>query len=138
MAAQEMYDYLEIAIPDYSTTTFSVSPQDVLPERGGYNQEIIPSDDYKTEKVITHSTESRWDVSLAWNALTAADAGTIRDFYFDKAKAYGVAQSFKWAHPTDEHTYVVKFREDLTTQIKEAHIHAPLSIKLKVVGRIAD
>ena len=138
MAEKEMYDYLNVVTPDYTTTTFSVSPQRTLPEQGGFNQEIIYADDHVNEVVITHSSDSQWHVTLEFTALTPDDAGTIRDFYFDSSKAYGVARSFKWEHPTDGHVYVVKFREELTTNIHESHIHTPQSIKLKVVGKIAD
>ena len=48
------------------------------------------------------------------------------------------AESFKWTHPTDGHTYVVRFDCDLPRSIRIPEIHGVTNVRLKVLGRIAD
>jgi hypothetical protein len=40
MAAKEMYDYLSTVTPDYSATTLSVKPQNVLTETVSWKQNV--------------------------------------------------------------------------------------------------
>jgi len=136
MAAKEMYDYLDTVTPDYATTTFSVSPQQVIIEDGQFNQVIHMAGD-GSEEVVTYSSKKIFYATLVFSVKTSSDIGTIMDFYFDTAKAYGISKSFKWAHPTDTHTYVIKFRDALSRS--DYHFYqAVSSVRLKVIGRIAD
>lgn len=137
MAAKEMYDYLDIVAPDYSTTTLSVSPQRVFTEWGEKNQVVHLFDD-GSERGISLSDDSIFTVRLQWADISEADAGTIVDFFHDTSKANGITRSFKWDHPTDEHTYVVKFRSALPRSIYVEGSHGITEVDLKVVGRIAD
>ena len=138
MAAKEMYDYLSVVAPDNDVTLSTPLPQDVLTEKGLINQEIHLGDDGSEERV-GFSTAVIFYVTLVWKALEAADSGTILDFYFDAAKGNGRIESFKWSHPTDGHTYVVRFNCDLARLWKAGgKIHEISSVSFKVLGRIAD
>ena len=98
---------------------------------------VHPGDD-GSEEVITLDSDVVCYVTLRWAVLSAADAGTILDFWLDAAKGNGVAESFKWDHPTDGHTYVVKFRGNVPRTIRPPEIHAVPQVRLKVLGYIAD
>ena len=138
MAAKEMYDYLSTVAPDNEETLSTPEPQDILTEKGLINQEIHLGDDGSEER-IGLSDGAIFYVTLVWSGLEAADSGTILDFYFDAAKGNGRIESFKWAHPTDGHTYVVRFDTDLTRPQKSGgKIHQIKAVKFKVLGRIVD
>ena len=137
MADKEMYDYISTVTPDYSTTTLSLTPQGVIVEDGSKNVNINEGYGGAEEAVIL-SSQSVFYVSLQWNAISQSDSGTIFDFYHDIAKACGTARSFKWLHPTDGHTYVVKFRESLKRFKQNAAIYGFSTLQFKVIGRIAD
>jgi len=112
MADKEIYDYFTGTVAaDYSTTTLSVLPTNVLVEEGDFNQVAHVYDDGSRE-VVTESATPVFYVTLQWKNRSLIDAGTIFDFYFDTAKAYGMARSFKWSH-FDGHTYTVKFASKL-------------------------
>lgn len=130
-----MYDYLSLLAPDNNVTLATPCPQKVLVEHGLRNQVVHLADDDSEER-IGFSTGTIFDVTLIWRALSESDAGTILDFYFDTAKGDARLKSFKWAHPTDTHTYVVRFNSDLTRTIAPAanNIHALPSMGLKVLG----
>jgi len=131
-----MYDYLDTATPDYSSTTLSVTPQEVLQEEGQLNQVVHLGAD-GSEEVITYSSDKIFYVNLRWSTKGAVDIGTILDFYYDAAKANGIARSFKWAHPLDGHTYVVKFRDKMIRS-DTGFYQGIDSVRLKVIGKIAD
>jgi len=139
MAAKEMYDYLPgTASADYVATTFSVSPQQVLREPGrfpGQKRHKSDGDGYLT---TTRNTTPRFYVVLIFNSITESDAGTIIDFYYDTAKGKGLARSFYWDHPTDEHTYIVKFdMQDMERLIRNFD-HGFARLRLVVVDRVND
>lgn len=142
MAAKEIYDYVSTVVPDYSTTALSVNPQKVLVEDVEKNQEVHGFDD-GSERVINYDDDFVFHVSLQWGTgISEADAGTILDFFADTSKGNGFARSFKWDHPEDGHTYVVKFRSKLRRRYKAGAATAGYrgvdELKLKVIGRIAD
>ena len=131
-----MYGFLGTVSPDYSTVALSVTPQEVLVEEGQLNQVVHLGAD-GSEEVVTYSTKKIFYVTLIWSRKLTEDIGTIFDFYFTEAKANGIARSFKWTHPTDSHTYVVKFREKLARN--DYYFYQGIgSTKLKVIGRIDD
>lgn len=101
------------------------------------NQVIHLGDDGSEERIALATTVVFF-VTLQWDALAAADSGTIMDFYFDAAKGNGRTESFQWDHPTDGHTYVVRFDCDFSRPMKPRFIHQVKNIRLKVLGRIAD
>ncbi|MCK9265211.1 MAG: hypothetical protein M0R18_15615 [Deltaproteobacteria bacterium] len=139
MAAKEMYDYLSTATPDYSATTLSVTPTDVLVEDGQFNQALHQTDD-NGRNVVTLADTPIFVVRLQWQMRSEEDAGTIVDFYFDTDKAKGMARSFKWSHPLDGHTYVVKFASPLPRGFSSRvpNRHNIDEVQLAVLGVIAD
>lgn len=137
MAAKEMYDYVSTVAPDNAVTLSTPCPQKILTERGFMNQVIHLGDDGSEERIALATTVVFF-VTLQWDALAAADSGTIMDFYFDAAKGNGRTESFQWDHPTDGHTYVVRFDCDFSRPMKPRFIHQVKNIRLKVLGRIAD
>lgn len=138
MSAAEMYDYLSTITADYSAVTLSVRPDKILTEEGEKSQVINVGDDGSEER-ISLDDDSIFYVTLQWNRITASDAGTIIGFYHDAAKANAQARTFKWQHPTDGHTYVVRFASSLPREWSgESIYHRISSVKLKVLGRIAD
>lgn len=137
MAEKEMYDYLSAVTPDYNAT-LNITPQNVLVEDANWNQVVQESDD-RTEQVLTLGGPF-FDVRLEWTAISLTDAGTIFDFFNDSAKGAGFARSFKWSHPTDGHTYVVRFRSRMN---RSYSVNMPGFLKvnaltLRVIGRIND
>jgi len=140
MADKEMYDYLSVVTPDYSATTLSVSPQKIVPETGQKNQILNVGDD-GSEEVIDLSDDFLFMTALSF-VQSSSDIGLVLDFYFDSSKANGIARSFKWAHPKDGHTYVVKFRGPMTRNWEEDLIEGGYQsvrqISLKIIGKIAD
>lgn len=137
MAAKEMYDYVATVAADNNETLSTPKPQIVLVEEGELNQAVHLMDD-GSDQVVTLATAEIFYVTLQWNFLSAADAGTIMDFYFDTSKGNGMAESFKWDHPTDGHTYVVKFRDRWSRSLEPGSVQYYPRIRLKVIGRIAD
>ena len=86
------------------------------------------------------STASYFYVTLKWNYKSAADAGTIVDFFHDASKGNGKARTFKWECPTKwgGHTYVVRFAQSLRREINIVSRHSLPDVRFKVVGKIAD
>jgi len=135
MAAKEMYDYLSTVAPDNAETLTTPKPSDVI-EEPFINQEIHEGDD-GSDEVITYDPAVIYYATVVFPKLTASDAGTILDFYLSASKGNGMAESFMWVHPSDGHTYVVKFRSDATRTLKYTKFKFA-NIKFKVMGRIAD
>lgn len=136
MAAKEIYDFVSIATPDYDAI-LSVRPQEILVETAGKNQVVHIMDDGSEERISLSDT-SIFHIRLRWNYLTEADAGTIFDWWNDSTKANGIERTFKWSHPTDGHTYVVRFDSDISRAIRPANVHGFAEVRLKVLGKIAD
>jgi hypothetical protein len=136
MGAKEIYDYVSEVAADVDVT-LNVSPQSIIWEGGAKAIEIHEGLDGSEERIIL-SDQSVFRVRLQWRALTEADAGTIFDIYHDTAKACGMATSFKWDHPADGHTYVVRFDSDLSRFRQNAIIYGFATLRLKVLGYIAD
>ena len=114
MAAKEMYDYLSAATADYTTAELQVNPQEALTDFGEKEQYTHKFSDGQ-RGIVTMSDTSRFIVTLQWNNISTADAGTIMDFWHDNNKAQGMARSFYWHHPRDGHIYTVKFSSPLST-----------------------
>jgi len=133
MAAKEMRDYISNITADYTGANFTVKPQAILIEDGEFNQVVHAGDD-NSEEVITIATEPKFYATLGWNALSEADAGTIFDFYFDTGKGYGMARTFQWEHPSDGHTYVVRFADPLTREYIKGGLYTYTEIRLRILG----
>ena len=136
MAAKEMYDYISTVSAD-NNQTLSVQPSRMITEIGAFKDKIHMGDDGSEERIQLSSTPIFY-VTLYWNNRTASDIGTVFDFYFNAAYGNGRTESFKWSHPTDGHTYVVRFESELSRTIINPEIHGIPSCKLRILGRIAD
>jgi len=138
MASKEMFDYLSAATAD-NDVTLAVNPKKVIVEDGSKNQEIHFGDDGSEER-ISLSDDSIFYCTLIWTYMSESDAGTIMDFFHDAAKGNGNAESFKWTHPTDGHTYVVRFDGKLTKKIYAVRTSAYSydSVRLKILGYVAE
>ena len=133
MAAKEMYDYLSSLAADYTTTELTVSPDTVIVEDGEKNQVVHTGDD-GSEEIVTRSNTSIFYVELQWRNRSEADAGTIFDFYHDTAKGNGISSTFYWPHPTDGHTYTVRFAQAIPRSISQPNFHGFTSVRLRVKG----
>lgn len=131
-----MYDYLSAVSADVDVT-LSVDPQDVIWEDGIKNVEIHEGKGVSEERIIL-SDESVFFVRLQWKAISESDSGTIFDLYHDTAKGCGAGYSFKWSHPTDGHTYVVRFADAISRFQQSSNIYGIATLRLKVLGYIAD
>jgi hypothetical protein len=135
MAAAEMADYLASVSPDYNAF-FSVCPQNFIPEMVSGSEKLLIGYDQSEER-ISLSDRPECFVKLQWEFLSEADAGTILDFYCDTAKAKRTTRSFKWAHPTDGHNYVVRFADPMEREISSGIIMSVREIRLKILGVVA-
>jgi len=135
MSSVEMYDYIATVTAD-NNQTLSVQPSRMITETGSFKGAVHEGDD-GSEEVISFSATPIFYVTLYWDNRLAADIGTVFGFYFN-ASYGGNGKSFKWSHPTDGHTYVVRFDGPLSRTIMNPEIHGVPSCKLKVKGRIAD
>jgi hypothetical protein len=139
MAEQEMYDYLSDLVADYTTTELTVAPQQVITERGDKSQVVHKFDDGSVA-VVSISDDNYFTVTLVWDMISKSDAGTIIDLWHDSSKANGRENTFYWDHPTDGHTYTVRFMDPLTrVQKAETPNYMEVSeVKLRVEGRKAE
>lgn len=103
----DMSTYLSDVAADYTTTSLAVTPQNVMPEEGDFNQVVRKMDD--GSHVVTTLSGSIFTVTLQWTYLSSTDAQTILDFYHDTAKAKGRERTFYWLHPVDGNYYTVRF-----------------------------
>jgi hypothetical protein len=135
---KKMSDYLSVVTADYTTTTLSVTPQDTMREHAADpNVQIHEGVDGSEQRVVIGSAATVFFVTLNWNVLSDSDAGTIIDFYYDAAKGNKTARTFKWAHPVDGSTYVVRFASSVPRDIGVASIYSLKGIVLKVLGKVA-
>jgi hypothetical protein len=135
MAAAEMYDYLTTITPDYDAA-IGIVPQGVVTEESSKAHVIHFGVDGSEERISLGSTPIFY-ITIGWDILSAANSGTIMDFYNDPAKANGCQRSFKYAFG-DGHTYVVRFDSMLPRSGRLMSKMGIQNIRLKVLGRIAD
>ena len=130
-----LWDYMSTSgVPANSTALLDVDPQRVMAELGVKNQVVHLGDD-NSEEVITLGSTTVFYVSLQWDVLSSTDAGVIWDFWNSSSKANGLARTFRWAHPTDTHTYTVRFDGDIARSFQPGDIASIGSVRLKVMGR---
>lgn len=139
MSAREMYDYLPIVSPDYTSTTLSITPHGELTFIGRKSQIVHELDDGSIT-TISISDNAYFDVEIGWDMLSDSDAGTVMDFYFDSNKANAKENSFYWQHPEDGHTYVAKFTSDFTGIYKGGwgNYQQLSGFSMRIFGRKAD
>ena len=134
MAAKEMFDYLAAATADYTLATLSVTPQQVMVEAGTKNQVVHTTDD-NSEEYISFSNDSIFYLTMQWEILDESDSGIIFDFFHDTAKGNGITRTFYWEHPTDGHTYVIRFAEALPRSISHPELYGIQQIKFRIIGK---
>ena len=110
-----MYDYLLVKTPDYGGI-FDIAPQVVLTEKVSKSQAVHEYDSGNVD-VVSFSDDPIFLVTLQWEALSEADAGTIFALYTDSGKANAQENTFYWKH-IDGHTYVVRFAGPLSRSYK--------------------
>ena len=107
MSAEEMYDSLSVVAADVDYT-LDVKPHQVLTERVRRNQVIHKGDDSSKQVITLDGGADEWETILIFTKISESEAGTILNSFTDSAKGDGIANTFKWAHPSDGHTYVVR------------------------------
>jgi len=138
MAAAEMYDYLDEVTPDYIGVTLDIQHNNMTMERGSINQ-VVHISDGADEVAVSLDTKPIFYVTCPYEVLNEANVGTIFDLYYDPVKANARGNSFQWDHPTDGHTYTVKFAMDLDREVRLNKLSFGLgSVVLKVLGYVAD
>lgn len=130
----DMHLYLQTASPD-NNVLLNITPQDVFSERGNRHQIIHIMDDGSEER-IDLSTKLVFYITLMWENLSRTEASEIFNFWCDEYKGNGITKTFKWTHPIDGHTYVVRFDSDIERSLKVAEIYGFARIQLKVLGKI--
>ena len=139
MAAKELYDYL---YPDYEISpdknvTLSVSPQAVLREYAPSNVVThIAIDGSNVERINLGGAGRLIQIFIQYTALSAADAGTVMQFWYDEDYGNKGVNSFKFAHP-DGHTYVVIWNCDFE-RIMHPTYYSNRVLSFIVLGVIAD
>ena len=128
-------------VADY-TQTLDTRPQqsgaigmyNPITEMRSFSHAIHIADD-GTEQRIAYSDEPVLFVEMEWEWLDPIDAGTVFDWYFDSAKAFGKERSFYWRHPTDGVIYVARFDMDLERNIDSiTGQHGLPNVRLKILG----
>lgn len=133
-----MADYLSVISADYTTSTLSIAPQSEIREVcQDPNVIIYEGIDGSEQRIVVGSSGTVFFCSFSWNVLSASDAGTIIDFFYDASKANKMARTFKWQHPTDGSTYVVRFASDVPRELLFAGHHRIKDITLKVLGKVS-
>ena len=136
MAAKEMYDYLDVATPDYNVTLSLTPSVEMTEEHNIPDVEIHVGDDGSEERVLIGSGNSEFAINLMFNNETEADMGTLVDLFH--TTGVGKLYSWKFDHPVDGHTYVTRFDSNLPRSIASPNLHSVRSVRLVVLGRIAD
>ena len=129
------YGYTDPGVPDYNAA-IGILPQGEVTEESNKSQVVHVGVDGSEER-ITFGTRSTFYININWNLLSTTNSGTIFDWYNDPAKANGMQRSFKYAWG-DGHTYVVRFDCKLPRSGNAMSRMGIKSIRMKILGRIAD
>lgn len=142
MGAMEIFDYVDVATPDYNGT-LTLNAQGTIKEYGIYNQVVHLADD-NTEEVISIASSPMYFIDIPWRNMTEADAGTVWDFWASSSKANGRARTFQYTHSygntitgVTSHVYVVRFDCDISRDINMPKLF-DMSVKLKIKGRVSE
>jgi len=127
----KMADYLPYKEPDYDVE-FPDLPVESLSENIDTECRIVETEDNDEERIAM--SEPFFIVTLNFPQLSKSQIMTLFDFYFNENKANGKINSFKWTHPTDNCTYVVRFDTDLESSLKRGFYADGFSIDLRVLG----
>lgn len=132
--AGDMYTYLAAKTPDYAGSMLTLTPSEVIVQKGRFASVTHQSDSGNSKTVYLSDTPI-FEVSLHWKRITPAEADSVFDFYFDPLKAKGKGRSFIWQHASDGHTYVVKFLSDFGREYLPVRNNIT-ELVLAVLGRI--
>lgn len=142
MAEKEMYDYLPTVTPD-NDQTLDVKPHRVIVETASKNQVVHEGDDGSEERIdFGEDNISIFHVTLQWEKLREAVAGTLFEFYNAATHGNGITKTFKWINygepAASRHTYVIRFDCDVNRSILAGRRYGVTNVKIKAVGRILD
>ena len=127
-------DHLNIAVPDCTSGTLSVAPHNTVTYAAGRHQKIILFDQ-TDESRISIDSDYVFFSDVQWELIPATNSGIVTDFLLSWDKGNGITRSFKWEHPTDSETYVVR-----ATKLPSI-VHTPpnffsISVSFKMLGTI--
>jgi hypothetical protein len=109
-----MYRYLTDKVADYTTQTFTFTPNNVMMVISSKHQILREYDD-KQVSVANISNPSKFTIQLQWSDATETVQQGIFDWWHDPLIANGRARTFYWLNPVDEREYTVRFLTRLTT-----------------------
>ena len=127
----KMANYLPYKEPDYNAE-FPDLPVESLSESINAEYKIAETEDNDEERVAI--SEPFFIVTLDFPHLPKSQIAMLFDFYFDEDKTNGKVNTFKWTHPTDGCTYVVRFDTDLENSFRRGFYTEGFSIDLRVLG----
>ena len=145
MATQTLKDLLVLGgqsaaeTPD-GTDVLLVAPQQTLVDDIDKNDVIRQGDDKSEERIELGGPGLVASATLQWTNLTAADVGTIMEFWADPTKGRGRINTFLWQHPTElngsaqPQQYVVRFKDNPKRTLYTAGHFGLGSLSLKVIG----
>lgn len=136
----EMYDYLNVATPDYDYTLDVMGYCRMLAEENDMADQDVRLMDDGSDETISFSDVPIVYFDLDLSITPPAIADTIFDLYFDSDKANRRARSFRLLHK-DGHRYVVKFASPLRREWQAAltGILQPIgTVRFRVIGVVTD
>lgn len=125
--------YLPSMTPDYAGDILSIAPHQVIQGRGSFKQ-VVHETDGGARSAITLSTTPRFYVTLKWAGLNREDFDALFGFYFNPARALGIARTFIWTHPVENTDYVVRFQTEFPFDYHAADNYAVSGITFRVLG----
>lgn len=139
----DMHNYLPVKVADYTATTLSLTPHNVMDDEGGRPVQLNETDS-GTHEAILLAGSTTFTVTLEWENMTAVEAGLVMDFYLDAGDgvttfgkgAYG-SRTIQWTHPTDGHTYVARFLGKLKRSTRSAGLRDIKSVQLLIEGKVS-
>jgi len=126
-----MASYLSQKTPDYDAFLPNL-PVSSFSESVTVTTNILEVDSGDEERIQISQPDFR--VTLNLSKLTRSQIEELIEFYTNETKANGKMRSFKWTHPVDGHTYVVRFDTDLIDVVRHGLFTDELSITLRVLG----
>lgn len=139
MPVYTVYDFVSDASPDYSSTTLTLDPQQIMVITGEKDVQINSGFGQSEERIIL-SEDSRFWFKLQWQAMTEAEHSTLFDFYHDSSKGCGTGRSFFFDPPAqyDSHIYVVRFDTKWESFLRTYQNYGVATMLLRILGRQAE
>lgn len=128
-----MYRYLTEKEADYTPETLDIPCQVSLPETGDKQQVVHVFDDGSIS-VIGLSTTSFFDLQLQWSYISESDKDVILSLWHSASKADGRRRTIYWEHPTDNHTYTIRFMSELKIERFPGLIMSLGPVNIRVEG----